>query len=244
MLIALAENGELVEAGEAPRRGEYLCPMCRSGVRLKQGPKISAHFAHIPGSDCPCSEPESWRHLLSKQVLVEKLRWCGWNARAEVVHPAAGRRIDVVAEAPFRGNAIGTFAIEVQDSAIQVDTMKERVAADRKLGYDTTVWLFTNHRAARLMMAGPRDEVRVHDEMLWVDNRYRKGVSVIDPVLRTITIVTFKTVLREQDPEYATTTWRSLRKTKRVERRPGDFFPKATAGRFGDRHTVSLDRLR
>jgi competence protein CoiA len=151
MMIAKSAEGVATQATRDLPSGDYHCPMCESPVILKRGQKVAAHFAHTPDSDCPCAEPESWRHLMAKQVLVEEFTDMGWEARAEIAHPAAGRRVDVGVKIYDQDDVLRYFAIEVQDSTIQVDTMKSRIAADRRIGYDATVWLFTSHRAAALL---------------------------------------------------------------------------------------------
>jgi hypothetical protein len=249
MLIAEDPNGRRVEAARnLPPAAGYRCPMCLSNVILKRGQKIAAHFAHTPDSNCPASEAESWRHLLAKQVLVEEFTAFGWEARAEITHREAGRRVDVGVEVPDRGGVVKHIAVEVQDSAIQVDTMKQRVAIDRRLGYHATAWLFTSHRAAALLMAGEDAEVRVPDEMLWVANRYGQGVQIIDPSHRAITIATLSSVHRDGDsrewytPEGELTgvsySGRTLRKTKYVTRQIGGFGLRTAPGKFGDRFSV------
>lgn len=222
--------------------------MCQSPVILKRGQKVAAHFAHAPDSDCPCAEAESWRHLMAKQVLVDEFTAFGWEARAEIVHSAAGRRVDVGVKVPDETGALRYVAIEVQDSAIQVDTMRGRVAIDRRLGYHATVWLFTTHRAAALMRAQPDHEVRVPDEMLWVANRYGQGVQIIDPEARTISLASLGSIRRAGEshewytPEGDLTgvdyPGRTLKKTKCVVRRPGGFGLRTAPGLFGDRWSI------
>ncbi|MFE5852525.1 competence protein CoiA [Streptomyces sp. NPDC056500] len=248
MWIAHTEDGTPVEAARNLASDSYLCPMCQTPVILKRGQKVAAHFAHTPDSDCPASEAESWRHLMAKQVLVDELTRQGWGAQAEVVHQAHGRRVDVGLKALGPDGARLYFAIEVQDSAIQVDTMKDRIARDRRIGYDATVWLFTTHRAAALMAAQPDHEVRVPDEMLWVSNRYGQGVQMIDPQTRELWAASFGKIRRPGEshewytPEGDLTgvdyPGRTLRKTKSVGRRRAGFIPQLAPGKFGDRWSL------
>lgn len=248
MWIAQSPTGDHVEAARDLGADDYRCPMCGSAVVLKRGQKVAAHFAHAPDSACPASEAESWRHLMAKQLLVEAMTDLGWEARAEIVHQAHGRRVDVGVKAPGPDGSMVYIAIEVQDSAIQVDTMKERIAKDRRIGYHATVWLFTSHRAAALMAARPDHEVRVPDEMLWVANRYGQGVQIIDPEVEQIWIASLGKVRRAgESREWYTPDGdltgvdypgRTLRKTKHVVRRPGGFVPGVAPGKFGDRWSV------
>lgn len=248
MWIARTPAGDRVEATRDLAADNYRCPMCESAVVLKRGQRVAAHFAHAPDSTCPNSEPESWRHLMAKQVLVDEMTALGWEARAEIVHQAHGRRVDVGLKAPGPDGAMTYIAIEIQDSAIQVDTMKQRVAKDKRIGYHATVWLFTSHRASALVAAQPDHEVRVPDEMLWVANRYGQGVQIIDPQAREIQIAMLGKVQRAgESREWYTPDGdltgvdypgRTLRKTKSVTLRRGGFVPGLAPGKFGDRWAV------
>jgi hypothetical protein len=248
MWIAQTPAGERVEATRNLAPGDYCCPMCGAAVVLKRGHKVAAHFAHTPDSNCPASEAESWRHLMAKQVLVDELTDLGWEARAEIAHPAHGRRVDVGVKAPGPDGTTMYVAIEVQDSAIQVAAMKERIAKDRRIGYHATVWLFTSHRAAALLAARDDDEVRVPDEMLWVANRYGQGVQIIDPQERRVWVAALGKVRRSSESrEWYTPDGdltgvvypgRTLRKTKHVACRPGGFVLGLAPGKFGDRWSV------
>lgn len=238
MWIAQTPDGRPAQATRDLEPGNYRCPMCEAPVVLKRGQKVAAHFAHTPDSNCLASESESWRHLMAKQVLVEELNALGWEARAEIPHPAHGRRVDVGFKAPDPHDVMRYFAIEVQDSAIQVDTMKDRIARDRRIGYHATAWVFTSHRAAALLQANPKSEIRVPDEMIWVDNRYGQGVHIIDPEARQMWAADLRGVYRDQDTEYASSPLRALRKTRRIARRQAGFLPALAPGKFGDRWSV------
>jgi competence CoiA-like predicted nuclease len=181
MLVALGDAGERRRAERGMATEPFRCPMCEGRVILKRGRKVAAHFAHLPGGSCPSAEAKGWRHLLAKQVLIEEFHQRGWHARLEVAHPDAGRRIDVGARVPDGAGAFRYVAIEIQDSPIQFEAMKQRVDIDRTKKYVATAWLFTSRRTAALVVAArPRIEVRIPREMLWVANWYERGVPVID----------------------------------------------------------------
>ncbi|MDX3229409.1 competence protein CoiA [Streptomyces sp. ME19-01-6] len=248
MWIAETSDGNRIAATRDLEPGAYQCPMCQSPVVLKRGQKVAAHFAHAPDSSCPASEAESWRHLMAKQVLVEELTAIGWKARPEIVHLAHGRRVDVGLKAPDEQGVMRYIAIEIQDSAIQVDTMKDRIARDRRIGYHATVWLFTSHRAAALLAAQPEHEVRVPDEMVWVANRYGQGVQIIDPQAREMWVATLGAIRRPgESREWYTPDGdltgvdypgRRLRKTKHVALCRGGFVLALAPGKFGDRYSI------
>ncbi|MEV6212023.1 competence protein CoiA family protein [Kitasatospora sp. NPDC051914] len=182
MFIAADSQGQRVQAGRDLAAGVFSCPMCECRVFLRRGVKVNAHFAHAPGSDCPTAEGDSWRHLLAKQVLAEEFATRGYRVMTERPRQAEGRRVDVAVAVEIARGRYRLVAVEVQDAAIRVDTMKARTRLDRQLGYDATAWLFTSHPAAALMNAAPDVEVRIPAEMLWVARRFNQGMPVIDPV--------------------------------------------------------------
>lgn len=249
MLIAADPHGNRILATRETPDGSYHCPECEAPAILKKrGRKITAHFAHAAGTSCQAAG-ETWRHLLSKQVLAEEFTRLGYHAQVEVSHRSVGRRIDVVASRVDSKGFTRRVAVEVQDSAIQVDTAKARVTLDRKLGYDATVWLFTSHRAAALMAVESEVEVRVPNEMLWANRRYGQGVQVIDPQERTVWRLDLTSVHRDGESyswyedgeltgvDYPGYTPRTLRT---VHRRKAGFRLVAGPGRFGDRWAVAF----
>ncbi|WP_406302804.1 competence protein CoiA family protein [Streptomyces sp. NBC_00885] len=248
MLIATDNEGQRIQAGHDLGSGSFTCPMCDSGVILKRGRKVAAHFAHMPGSDCPAAEGESWRHLMAKQVLVEEFSALGYRARMEVDHRRAGRRVDVAVILSGAAGLERHVAVEIQDSSIQVDTMKARTNLDKRLGYHATTWLFTSHRAGSLLLAGPKDEVKIPAEMLWVINRYQQGIHIIDPEARSICRADVGSVYRDGEShswyepggeltgvEYPGYSPRTL---KTVERRPGGFHIEGMKGRYPNEYAI------
>jgi competence CoiA-like predicted nuclease len=84
---------------------------------------------------------------MAKRVLAEQLTALGYQARLEETRRHAGRWVDVAATLVGARGVHRRVAIEFQDSPIRVETMKARVALDRRLGYDATAWVFTHQRA-------------------------------------------------------------------------------------------------
>lgn len=249
MLVALDADGVRAEATPTLEKSEWRCPMCQSPVTLKRGRIVRAHFAHQPSADCPWRVGESWRHLAAKRALADMFTSRGWKTRLEVAHPAAGRRVDVGVYVPDTAGEVRPIAIEVQDSAISVDEMKSRVAVDRRLGYMATAWLFTNHRASALLSAVDGGEVRVPNEIRWVDNRFGAGVTVIDSSSGIITVLRLFDVVREgsshewydSDGELTRVTYPDQRlktvKTVAIDRR-SDAWPVVVPGRYAGELTV------
>lgn len=79
-------DGHLIEATS---RQLGACPGCGAPVRGKDGPIVTAHWAHVAGSDCdPWSEPESPWHQMWKRSYLHH------GMAVEV--PMGGHRADVV----------------------------------------------------------------------------------------------------------------------------------------------------
>lgn len=175
VLVAQRPSGERVEAARDLPVDAYVCPSCAGDAILKRGRVKVAHFAHVPGAVCDWAG-ESMRHHLAKRVLADRFRALGYAVVLEEPHLNVGRRVDVAVTVPT-GHRV---AVEVQDSAIRVEEMKRRTRVDRRVGFFATTWVFTSSRAARLLAAEADHEIRVPNEMMWVDNRYRQGVFVID----------------------------------------------------------------
>lgn len=238
MLIASRGDGARILAHRELDRGDYFCPVCETAVVFKRGRVVVPHFAHGPGSDCPASESESPRHLQAKLTFAERFASLGYTVQLEETHRAVGRRVDVAVILPGPLGVQRRVAVEVQDSPIQVETMKDRVRLDRRIGYDATAWVFTSHRAGRLMDGG---EARIPPEMRWVANRYGVGIHVIDS--STMWNLDLDSVHREGE----TYTWyergeemyedypgRTLRATKTVTRQRVSFRITASRTRFSE----------
>ncbi len=190
MLVATGPSGP-VEAGREIPTEAFACPVCRDGVILKRGRIKVAHFAHVPGADCGAAG-ESPRHLLGKRVLADEFRAIGYRVTLEDSYPQMGRRVDVAVAMPT-GHRV---AVEVQDSPIPVAEMKRRMAADRRLGFFGTAWVFTGRRHDILAVPDGA-EVRVPEEMRWLSSRYCKGVFILDGPSGALFQATFGGVYRE-----------------------------------------------
>jgi competence CoiA-like predicted nuclease len=187
---ALDPRANVVEAGDAQRRSEHLCPGCHDVVILKRGPKRTPHFAHYPFADCFLAF-ESYDHLRAKVMLLKRFRSLGLQAWVEVpLRP--DRRVDlaVVLESGRR------LAIEVQASAISVDEMKARIADHRRHGYAATGWVFTRNRYPKLYLKALGDEVRLPGEMAYLLFRYRALLYTLDVAAERLTGFQFQRIFR------------------------------------------------
>ena len=158
MLTALAGRERLVAPKAEPervrglsRRRELRCPACDAPVVFRAGLRKIAHFAHLPGADCPLERdpdtaPESETHLGLKLALWEKLGSLpGVLAELEAPLPEAGRRADLLVTVGAR-----RLAVEVQCSALSGEAWRVRHLAYREAGI-ADVWI----------LAGPPPEVAV-----------------------------------------------------------------------------------
>lgn len=213
MLIASLPNGHRVEADRGlPDGRRYACPQCAQEVILKRGRVKVAHFAHAPGVSCAWAS-ESLSHLRAKRVLADQFRAIGYTVELEEQYANVGRRVDVSVTVPT-GHRV---AIEVQDSAISVNEMERRNAADRLSGFFATTWVFTSSRSPRLLAASRDAEVRVPNEMLWMSARFGQGLFIIDEREHRIWRCMLHSVTREREWEGDCRLY-TLRSTKTVAR--------------------------
>jgi len=199
MLIA-EKDGARIEAGAASRGDEHRCPVCVSYVRLHRGHKVVAHFKHVASSTCPLSY-ESQRHMEAKRLLRAGFESAGYSVKLEQPHSGGQRRVDVeVTLAGKRGPV--RVAVEVQDSPIDVDKMKHRTKLDRRAGYLTTLWVFTENRLPAAFDNNGSAEARVPDELQWVSRRYQQGIPLLDTRTGQLVTVTLGPVVRDGSEWY------------------------------------------
>lgn len=80
--VALDEEGHVVQALTAIKGKHYLCPECKSEVRLRRGQKYQPHFYHLNLTSCTgeSATHEAAKHLLAQQISKEladyqEVRW-------------------------------------------------------------------------------------------------------------------------------------------------------------------------
>ncbi len=120
MLYALNGKGEKVPATP---RGRAFCPICRSDVIAKCGPKIARHWAHKHSSSCDKWFEETAWHVAWKRIVRE--------SRCEVVL----RQGDMAHRADIVGNR--NTVIELQHSSISPDEVRAR-----ERFYGNMIWVF------------------------------------------------------------------------------------------------------
>src|SRR5262245_43545995 len=97
MLVA-EHQGVRVDASDATRGADYVCPWCKGIVIFKPGRKVISHFAHKPPTDCTWASGETRAHLEAKKLVADILTARKLRAEIEHVVPSLSgdRRADVM----------------------------------------------------------------------------------------------------------------------------------------------------
>ncbi|HUL59573.1 MAG TPA: competence protein CoiA family protein [Anaeromyxobacteraceae bacterium] len=106
--------------GDRRGRGPFGCPGCRAPLVPHLGPRRARHFAHLPGSACPLTAPETALHLNAK----ERLLWLAGEAFAGRLHASvlarcpscrrlAPRDLAAVGDAAVTEGAVGALRADV-----------------------------------------------------------------------------------------------------------------------------------
>lgn len=106
------------------QKASWHCPGCKGEVRLKRGPLLAAHFAHVSlADDCQSfSEGETAEHLSGKLLLAN---WAK-GSELEAYLPELKQRPDVL---------WGNLAMEFQCSRLSFDRFLERTKNYIEQGY-------------------------------------------------------------------------------------------------------------
>lgn len=137
-----------------------------------------------------------------------------------------------------RAGSARRIAVEVQDSAISVEEVKRRTAADRQAGFFATLWVFTLSRLRRARSALPGCELRLPEEMRYLINRWRAPIAVLDIEHEQLLLVSTETAVRDGNLYYDANgdeQWsagRTLKATKEVFTSTGEFALTAIRGRY------------
>lgn len=140
MFVAMDKHRQLVtlsshQQAEGLRRKAFFCPACEAPVRVRNGAKVLAHFAHVGPACEAASENESAVHLAGKrwlQALGERL---GYSVALETYYPAIKQRADVVWQSGKR-----TIVLEFQCSPLNAERLLVRTAGYHRLGLDC-IWI-------------------------------------------------------------------------------------------------------
>lgn len=133
-MTANTENGRVIALElnrfDHHKKAWYFCPYCRSELVLKAGDVKIHHFAHKVKSDC-IMNGESQKHLEGKAFIYNL------NDTLAEFEKRVGNRIgDVV---------LGNTVIEIQNSNISVDEIKDRFKDWNESGY-SMMWILTDNQ--------------------------------------------------------------------------------------------------
>lgn len=127
MLIGSWNQGR-VEAADAARGPDYVCPDCRGPLILKKGRIVLHHFSHKSPTNCPWAAAETRAHLVAKTALRDGFAARGLKVEIEVdvLSEGGDGRADVLITS---SNGKDRAAIEVQDQSIEFDAISRRTRA-------------------------------------------------------------------------------------------------------------------
>lgn len=189
MFVAMDDHRQLVtlsshHQAETLRSRAFFCPACEAPVRVRNGAKVLAHFAHVGPACEAASENESAVHLAGKrwlQALGERL---GYKVALETYYPSIKQRADIVWQSGQR-----KIVLEFQCSPLNAERLLVRTAGYHRLGLDC-IWILgpkkqvkslTNMRAqAQYWQVGHDgqlhlwfcDGYRALEDWQWAHDRY------------------------------------------------------------------------
>ncbi|WP_327002524.1 hypothetical protein OHA72_46595 [Dactylosporangium sp. NBC_01737] len=117
--------------------------------------------------------------MRAKVLLAQRFREHGHEVALEEPHSGGWRRVDVAVTIQGRNGPV-RVAVEVQDSAIAVDELQRRNHADKRAGFFATVWMFTTNRLSRARGSLPGAELRLPEEVRYLNRRWHLPVAVLD----------------------------------------------------------------
>jgi hypothetical protein len=127
MQIAIDKDGKRILAFNAKKNDEYLCPICRGEVILRQGNINITHFAHR-SNECT----DNWYYDMSEWHYSMQKRFPENQREVVVNYMRQTHRADVL-----HGNQI----IEFQHSPISTEELVERNNFYNEAGY-SVAWVF------------------------------------------------------------------------------------------------------
>ena len=126
MLTAINTEGIKVSADKADKKEKYFCPTCGAEMILKQGAKISWHFAHP--SECK----DNWHY-------EEKTPWHkNWQDKFSIENQEVVMLTDE--EIPRADVFINNTVVEFQHSNLSLEEFNKRNDFYTSLGY-RVVWV-------------------------------------------------------------------------------------------------------
>jgi hypothetical protein len=109
-----------LDAASRRTRGPFTCLGCGEPVVARLGPVRARHFAHLPGSRCPLTAPESALHLDAKERLLALCRDAFAGTRRVVLlsrcpscRRAVPRALAAMGDAAVEEGAVGLLRADV-----------------------------------------------------------------------------------------------------------------------------------
>lgn len=133
-LFAINQANELVSASKAERQHDYICPECRSRVRVRAGQFRTTHFFHLDEERHCRQNGKSLQHLHAQFRLQQMLP----DVKLEQPFPSISRIADVAWERE-------KIVFEIQCSPITSEELLARNRDYASVGW-TTIWIFHEDR--------------------------------------------------------------------------------------------------
>jgi competence protein CoiA len=130
------------------RKGaSFICPHCSSLLTMKIGSRNIPHFAHISQADCEMVKGETPQHLLSKQLLYDRVS--SLHTRVSLEHYI--RELKQVADIYVKTDT-AEIAIEIQCSTIPISEIVRRSYGYHRQGI-TPFWILTQPLKSKKLLS-------------------------------------------------------------------------------------------
>ncbi|MBA2174481.1 hypothetical protein H0266_06120 [Halobacillus locisalis] len=144
MFNAINDQGELQSLYtktkaeiDSCRQKAYYCPSCEEPLQIRSGPRVTAHFAHFPNSDC--HRGETLEHETGKWLLYKWTKHQGLHSELEKFLPEIRQRPDVWLTINNK-----QVAIEYQCATISEKEIRKRTSAYLSSGI-FPLWVLGHH---------------------------------------------------------------------------------------------------
>ena len=161
------ENEISVFASHAHKQHDYLCPECRSILRVRSGPHRQTHFYHLRSVPECRQHKKSQEHLLLQLFLFNSIP--PEEAHVERPFPDIKRIADVAWEAK-------KMIFEIQYSPISLQEASARCADYRSIGYEV-MWILHDKRFNRWRMTA--SEAYLRKQPCYFSNMDKMGKGII-----------------------------------------------------------------
>jgi competence protein CoiA len=166
-LYAFDSQNQLTFAGRAHKQRDYLCPECKSTVRLRGGIHRQNHFYHLEGCRLCRQSGKSFEHLNVQLSFLEALP--KGECFLEFPFPSINRIADVVWIEK-------KLVFEVQCSPISASEVRERNRDYASEGF-RVIWILHDNRYNKPRLSGM--EHVLHLEPHYFTNISKGGAGVI-----------------------------------------------------------------